>query len=239
METISRREWMGLAGLSALGMAGLSGPLAVARAEGPSRPGLSTEPYRLPDLPYPALALEPHLDVQTLTLHHGKHHAAYVQGLNDALAKLDEARRKGDYSAVRALSQAVAFHGSGHLLHTLYFANLHPKPTPPKGELLSAIHAQFGSLEALIAQLSAATNAVAGSGWGLLAYEPFGRRLIVLQVEKHENQVFCGAVPLLVIDVWEHAYYLTYQNRRADYVKAILNVIHWEEVERRFNAALK
>ena len=100
-----------------------------------------------------------------------------------------------------------------------------------------AIEAQFGSVETLLGQFSAATNKVAGSGWGMLAYEPLGRRLLVLQIEKHENQMVCGAAPLLVIDVWEHAYYLKYQNRRADYVKAIMNVVHWDEVARRFDAA--
>ncbi len=193
--------------------------------------------YVLPDLPYPVDALEPHLDAQTLTIHHDKHHAGYVRGLNATLVKLEEARKSGDFSAVLALSRDLAFHGSGHLLHMLYFANLSPKPGKPGGAFSRAVEAHFGSLEAMTSHLTAAANTVAGSGWGMLAYEPVGTRLLVLQIEKHENQVLCGAVPLLLIDVWEHAYYLKYQNRRADYVKAIMNVIHWDEVARRFDDA--
>jgi Fe-Mn family superoxide dismutase len=123
------------------------------------------------------------------------------------------------------------------VFHTLYFANLAPKSAAPEGALLKEINADFGGLDALKAHLAAATAKVAGSGWGMLAYEPIGRRLMVLQIEKHENQMLCGAVPLLLVDVWEHAYYLKYQNRRGDYIDAIMNVINWDEVARRFEAA--
>ncbi len=235
MEALSRRDVFRLLGASAAWASAISFSERSAKAE--TSEALSIAPYKLPDLPYPVDALEPHLDAHTLTIHHDKHHAAYVQGLNAALVGLQEARKKGDFAAVQALSGALAFHGSGHLLHTLHFANLHPKPARPAGALSGAIEAQFGSLDAFIAHLVAAANTVAGSGWGILAYEPVGRRLLVLQVEKHENQLVCGAIPLLVIDVWEHAYYLSYQNRRADYVKAIMNVIHWDEVARRFDEA--
>jgi len=230
-----RSEWLKLVGGSALGSLamGFAPQGAVAEAA-----ALSTQPYTLPDLPYKPNALEPHLSAEILTLHHDKHHAAYVKGLNTALDGLQEARKKGDYAAVQSLSRAVAFHGSGHILHTLYFANLHPKPNPPSNALLEAIKGQFGSLETLITQMSEATNSVAGSGWGMLAYEPMGKRLLVLQIEKHENQMLCGAIPLMLIDVWEHAYYLQYQNRRPDYTKAIWNVINWDEVGRRFNKAI-
>lgn len=236
MEAVSRREWIRFVGAAAAGAAAVGLPVKDLAAAG-NRGAGSVEPYTLPDLPYAVDALEPHLDARTLTIHHDKHHAGYVRGLNATLAKLEAARKGGDFSAVQALSRALAFHGSGHVLHTLYFANLHPKPDKPKGAVLTAIQRQFGSVEALVSQLSAATTKVAGSGWGALAYEPLGRRLLVLQIEKHENQVVCGVVPLIVIDVWEHAYYLKYQNRRADYVKAIMNVIHWEEVARRFDEA--
>jgi len=196
-------------------------------------------PYTLPPLQYPPDALEPHIDAKTISLHHDKHHAGYVNGLNDALAKLEEARKKNDFAVVQHLSRLVAFHGSGHILHSLYFDNLSPKPENPPGALKDAITGQFGSLDTLKAQLSAASNTAAGSGWGMLAYEPFGGRLIVLQIEKHENQMLCGAIPLLVIDVWEHAYYLKYQNLRADYVKAIWNVINWKSVQAKFDEARK
>jgi Fe-Mn family superoxide dismutase len=234
MEALSRREWMKLLGGSAAGAAVVG--LALRPSPAVASPN-GIQPYELPDLPYPVDALEPYLDAQTLTIHHDKHHAGYVRGLNATLEKLEDARKKGDYSAVQDLSRALAFHGSGHVLHTLYFSNLTPRAGKPKGTLLTAIEAQFGGVEALTAQLTAASNSVAGSGWGMLAFEPLGRRLLVLQIEKHENQMVCGAIPLLVIDVWEHAYYLKYQNRRADYVKAIMNVVHWDEVARRFDEA--
>lgn len=234
MESVSRRDWMKAVGGSALGAAALGLSLKPSIAEAAPN---GVKPYGLPDLPYPVDALEPHLDAQTLTIHHDKHHAGYVRGLTTTLEKLDAAHKSGDLSAVQDLSRALAFHGSGHLLHTLYFANLHANPEKPKGDFLAAVNEQFGSVESLIAHLTAATNSVAGSGWGMLAYEPMGRRLLVLQIEKHENQMVCGAIPLLVIDAWEHAYYLKYQNRRADYVKAIWNVVHWDEVRRRFDQA--
>jgi len=195
--------------------------------------------YELPDLPYAADALEPYLSAEILTIHHDKHHAGYVRGLNSALGALADARSRGDYAAIRSLSRSVAYNGSGHVLHTLYFANLHPKAAKPSGALLRAVGAQFGDVEAMLAQLAAATNKVAASGWGMLAYEPMGRRLLVLQIEKHENQMLCGAIPLLVIDVWEHAYYLQYQNRRGDYVNAMTSIINWDEVAARLAQAQK
>jgi len=235
---MSRFDWLRMFGASAITSLTLVQSGGGGAAESGAGTG-SIVPYALPDLPYKPNALEPHLSAEIVTIHHDKHHAAYVKGLNTALAGLEEARKKGDFSAVQSLSRALAFHGSGHLLHTLYFANLAPKPTPPAGALLDAIKAQFGSVESLTGQLSEATSSVAGSGWGVLAYEPMGRRLLVMQVEKHENQVVCGAAPLLVIDAWEHAYYLQYQNRRPDYIKAIWNVINWDEAGRRLEKAVK
>jgi Fe-Mn family superoxide dismutase len=229
MVSLSRRDWIKLAGVSAAGSA-LSGILA-------SSSEAAVREYVLPDLPYPTDALEPHLDAKTLTIHHDRHHAGYVRGLNSVLKSLDEAGKKGDYGAIRSLSRTLAFHGSGHVLHSLYFSNLAPKRSEPFGALAKAIQAQFGGVDSLEAQLAAASRTVAGSGWGVLAYEPLGNRLVVLQVEKHENQLLAGAVPLLVLDVWEHAYYINYQNRRADYLKAVLNVLNWEEASGRFETA--
>ncbi len=234
MDELSRRDWMKFVGSSAVGAAAVALPGAALAQEGG---GLSE--YTLPDLPYAVDALEPHLDAKILTIHHDKHHAGYVRGLNAALKGLQDARAKGDYASIQSLSRAVAFHGSGHVLHSLYFANMRPKPAKPSGALLRAINASFGGVEPMVAQLTAATNKVAGSGWGMLAWEPMGRRLVALQIEKHENQMLCGAVPLLVIDVWEHAYYLQYENRRSDYVKAIANVIHWDGVAAKLAQALK
>ncbi len=193
-----------------------------------------TEEYTLPDLPYPADALEPHLDERTLRLHHDKHHAGYVKGLNSTLEKIQEAHSAKDFSNIASLCGDLAFHASGHVLHTLYFAGLSPKPGKPRGAFAKAVKAQFGGLEKMQAALVAASNAISGSGWGLLAYEPTGGRLLVLGLEKHENRMAVGALPLMPVDVWEHAYYLKYRNKRGEYTKAVMNVIDWKEVSERF-----
>lgn len=200
------------------------------------------EDYKLPDLPYAYNALEPYVDEQTMRLHHGKHHAAYVSGLNAALSKLSEARQKGDFTYIRALSLAVAFHGSGHLLHSLFWESMCPKEKssePKSGELFDAILADFGSVESFKRQFSEAAKAVEGSGWAILAYEPAGKRLLILQAENHQKQALQGATPILCLDVWEHAYYLKWQNRRADYVDAWWNVCNWEGAEKRLLAVKK
>ena len=194
--------------------------------------------YLLPALPYDYNALEPHIDEQTMRLHHDKHHAAYVKGLNDSLAKLKTARESGDFGLVQTFSGKVAFNGSGHILHTIFWKNMSQtgggKPT---GALAKAIEDNFGSYEGFKGHFSAAAVQVEGSGWGVLAYEPLGKKLMVLQAEKHQNLTAWGVTPLLVVDVWEHAYYLKYQNRRADYVSAFFNVISWSDVAGRLTAA--
>ena len=200
------------------------------------------EECKLPDLPYAYNALEPYVDEATMKLHHGKHHAAYVAGLNAALKKLEEARTKGDFSAIRALSLAAAFHGSGHILHSLFWKSMCPKEKsvqPTKGALYDKVTSDFGSLDAFKKQFSEAAKAVEGSGWAILAYEPSGKRLIVLQAENHQKQTIQGSVPLLALDVWEHAYYLKYQNNRGTYVDAWWNVCNWENAEKEFSMASK
>ena len=234
----SRSEWLKLVGGSAIACLAAGESSTSFGAETSAERGTMI-PYTLPPLPYKPNELEPHLSAEILTLHHDKHHAAYVNGLNAALEKIAEAQKKKDFSAILTLARNVAFHGSGHILHTLYFANLTPKSTPPSGAFLKEVEAQFGDAETLKAQLNEVSAAVQGSGWGVLAYEPVGKRLLTLAVEKHENQNVAGALPLLVIDVWEHAYYLQYQNRRPDYLQAIWNVINWAEVGRRFDLAGK
>ncbi len=196
--------------------------------------------YKLPDLPYAHNALEPYIDEATMKLHHGKHHAAYVNGFNAALKKLEDAREKGDFAAIQALSKALAFHGSGHTMHALFWSVMCPKEKsiePSSGELFDALVRDFGSLDAFKKQFSEAAKAVEGSGWAVLAYEPLGKRLLVLQAENHQKLTVQGSVPLLILDVWEHAYYLRYNNRRAEYVDAWWNIINWQEVEKRFGAA--
>ena len=200
------------------------------------------EEYKLPDLPYAYNALEPYIDEQTMRLHHDKHHLAYVNGLNAALKKLEEARAKGDFSSVQALSKLAAFHGSGHAMHSIFWEVMCPKEKsnePASGELFEALAASFGSLEAFKKHFSEAAKAVEGSGWAVLAYEALGKRLIVLQAENHQKQTFQGCAPILVLDVWEHAYYLKYQNNRAAYVDAWWSVCNWRGAEERMLRAMK
>jgi len=200
------------------------------------------EEYKLPDLPYAYNALEPYIDEATMKLHHDKHHAAYVNGLNAALAKLADARAKGDYSLITGLSKLVAFHGSGHAMHALFWEIMCPaakSKAPTSGALFDALVRDFGSLDAFKKQFSEAAKAVEGSGWAVLAYEPIGKRLLVLQAENHQKLTVQGSVPLLVLDVWEHAYYLKYQNRRAEYVDNFWNIVNWTEVEKKLAAAKK
>ncbi len=193
------------------------------------------EQYKLPDLPYEYNALEPYIDEETMKLHHGKHHAAYVNGLNSALAKLEEAREKGDFSNIQALTRLLAFHGSGHIMHCLFWESMcaaSKSKEPTNGALFEALVRDFSSLESFKKQFSAAAAAVEGSGWAALAYEPKAKKLIILQIENHQKQVFQGSVPLLVLDVWEHSYYVKYQNRRPEYIKNWWNVVNWEKIEK-------
>jgi len=191
--------------------------------------------YTLPDLPYDYAALEPHYSAQILELHHDKHHAAYVKGLNDTMDQLAEARDKGDYSSIVGLEKSHAFNLSGHVLHSLFWTNLSPDGGgKPEGELAAAIDENFGSFDAFKAQLTSATTSVQGSGWGVLAWEPLGKRLYVEQVYDHQGNVGQSGVNLLVFDAWEHAFYLQYLNVKADYVKALWEIVNWDDVADRF-----
>jgi Fe-Mn family superoxide dismutase len=196
--------------------------------------------HELPPLPYDYDALEPYIDEQTMRLHHDIHHAGYVKGLNNAEAKLAEARKAGDFSLVKHWSREAAFHGSGHLLHSIFWPNMmaaDKAKAAPTGALGKAIDRDFGSFEAFKAQFIAASGAVEGSGWGILAYRPADDTLVVLTAEKHQNLTQWGVVPLLVLDVWEHAYYLKYQNKRGEYVKNFFNIINWDDVAKRYESA--
>ncbi|WP_041469382.1 superoxide dismutase [Chloroherpeton thalassium] len=194
--------------------------------------------YALPDLPYAYDALEPVIDRQTVEIHHDRHHAGYVKGLNNAEAALQEAREKSDFAMIKHWERELAFHGSGHILHSIYWQNMRaPKENNrPDGKLAKAITQAFGGYEPFENQLFAATKSVEASGWGILAYQVLTKKLIIQQAEKHQNLTMWGAIPLLVIDVWEHAYYLKYQNNRGDYVKNFFSIINWPDVEKHFAA---
>jgi len=225
-----------------IGAAALSGAtfLSNSSAESAIHQPNSNGEYTLPSLDYNFDALEPHIDEQTMRLHHDIHHNGYVKGLNNALKSLKEARGSGDYSMVPYHTQKVSFHGSGHVLHSIFWKNMLPNGGgKPKGKLKKAIESEFGSFDQFKSQFITASSKVEGSGWGILAYQPLGDQLVVLQAEKHQNLTQWGAVPILVIDVWEHAYYLKYQNRRGDYVKAFFNVINWDDVAKRLSLAKK
>jgi Fe-Mn family superoxide dismutase len=196
------------------------------------------KPYELPALDYDYAALEPHYSARVLELHHDKHHKAYVDGVNATLEKLAGARSSGDLSSIVGLEKTLAFNLSGHVLHTLFWKNLSPQGGDrPEGDLSAALDEFFGSFDAFKQQLSQATSTVQGSGWGALSWEPLGERLFIEQIYDHQGNVGQGGVPLLVLDAWEHAYYLQYENRRADYVAAIWNVINWSDVTARFARA--
>jgi Fe-Mn family superoxide dismutase len=195
-------------------------------------------PYALPDLPYDYGALEPHYSARVLELHHGKHHKAYVDGLNDTMEKLATVRESGDYSSIVGLEKTLAFNLSGHVLHSIFWQNLSPEGGGrPTGDLASAIDENFGGFEQFKAHLSQATTTVQGSGWGALSWDTFGERLYIEQVYDHQGNVGQSGSPLLVFDAWEHAYYLQYLNVRADYVKALWNIVNWSDVADRLTKA--
>ncbi|PZG48099.1 superoxide dismutase [Spongiactinospora gelatinilytica] len=194
--------------------------------------------YSLPDMPYDYGALEPAITGEILELHHAKHHAAYVKGANDTLEKLADARDKGEFGGLVGLEKTFAFNLSGHVLHTIFWENLSPDGGDrPDGGLGEAITEHFGSFDNFKKQLTTATSTVQGSGWGVLAWEPLGRRLVVEQVYDHHGNVGMNTTPLLVFDAWEHAYYLQYRNVRPDYVEKLWGLINWDDVIRRFEAA--
>jgi superoxide dismutase, Fe-Mn family len=194
--------------------------------------------YRLPELPYDYAALEPWYSAEVLELHHGKHHAGYVKGANDALDALANARESDDFAQLTMLEKNLAFHLSGHVLHSLLWTNLAPAAGgEPGGELRAAIDEHFGSFERFQRHLTAATLSVQGVGWGALVWEPTGQRLVIEQIYDHQGNIGQAATPLLVIDSWEHAYYLQYRNVKADYVTAIWHLVNWQDVAERFNRA--
>ena len=195
--------------------------------------------YTLPDLPYDPAALEPHYSAEVVSLHHDKHHAAYVTGLNTTMDRLEEARQKSDYDTIVGLEKTLAFNLSGHVLHSIFWTNLSPSGGDrPGGELDAAIVEHFGSFDAFKAQMTQATTTVQGSGWGALAWEPLGQRLYIEQIYDHQGNTGQSGLPLLVFDAWEHAYYLQYKNVRADFVTALWNIVSWENVASRFDKAV-
>ncbi|AUM96089.1 TPA: superoxide dismutase [Clostridium botulinum] len=196
--------------------------------------------HTLPNLNYDYNALEPHYDEKTLKIHHDIHHKAYVDGLNKAEQKLQEARESGDFTLIKHWEKEIAFHGSGHILHTLFWENMTPNgKINPEGSVIERIKQDFGDYEKFKKQFTEAAIAVEGSGWTILAWNPMFQKLVILQVEKHQNLTQWGVVPLLILDLWEHAYYLKYQNRRAEFINAWWNIVNWDIVNTRYDNAIK
>jgi Fe-Mn family superoxide dismutase len=194
-------------------------------------------------LPYGYADLEPYIDAQTMKLHHDIHHAGYVRKTNAALAQLAETRRAGgdELKKVRGVTESLAFNLSGHLLHSIFWNNMTKSgggAPLADSRLAHMLKRDFGSVDSAWTNFAAAAEQVQGSGWGILAYEPHAKQLLVLQAEKHQNLTAWGVTPLLVIDVWEHAYYLKYQNKRSAYVDAFRNVVNWADVDKRLNEAI-
>lgn len=197
--------------------------------------------HQLPPLPYPYNALEPVISTKTLCIHHDQHHLSYVQGLNKAELELLEARKKNNFSLIKHWERELAFHGSGHILHSIYWTIM---TTPGNGGkpgffTEDRITNYFGIIDIFKEQFSEAASKVEASGWAALVWQPAWGRLEILTPEKHQNLTQWGSIPILVIDVWEHAYYLDYQNRRSDYVKAWWQLVNWHEVERRLKMAMQ
>jgi len=198
--------------------------------------------YTLPPLTYDLKALAPYISEAQLTLHHQKHHQAYVNGANALFEKLDKARKDGTDLDMKATLKELSFQAGGHILHLLFWKNLAPPDRAgkePVGVLAEALKKEFGSFERFRKEFSVAAVSAEGSGWAALARCGMTGRLLIMQIEKHNVNVFPHIRILMVLDVWEHAYYLDYRNERPRYVEAFWNIVNWDEVNRRYEAALK
>lgn len=194
--------------------------------------------YTLPELPYDYAALEPHISGKIMELHHDKHHATYVDGANTALEKMAEAREKGDFATLPKLEKDLAFNLGGHTNHTIFWKNLSPNGGgEPEGELAEAIKDSFGSFEGFKKHFTNCATSIQGSGWSVLAYDSLSGKLVIFQLFDQQGNVPVGVIPLLMLDMWEHAFYLDYLNVKADYVKAFWNIANWEDVAERLERA--
>lgn len=186
-------------------------------------------------LPYPIDALEPYYSKETLLIHFDILYTGYVNKTNQTEEKLKQARANNDFSNIKCLEKELSFQGSGAILHQLFFENMGPAiPTSPDIHLMEQINQDFGGFEILKQQMTEAAKVVEASGWCLLVWVPMFNKLEVLQCEKHQNLTLWGCKPLLVLDMWEHSYFLQYKADRAEYIKAFWNIVNWNEVNKRF-----
>ena len=196
--------------------------------------------YVLPDLSYDYGALEPNISGKIMELHHDKHHLAYVNGANSALDALAEARDNNDLTMVNKFQKDLAFNLAGHVNHTVFWKNMSPEGgDKPTGELAAAIDEYFGSFDAFRAHFTASALGIQGSGWSILVWDILGQKLIIEQLYDHQGNLSVGSIPLLMLDMWEHAFYLDYQNVKPEYVKAFWNIVNWADVQARFLGASK
>ena len=194
--------------------------------------------YTLPDLPYDYSALEPHISGRIMELHHDTHHAAYVTGANTALEKLAEARDSGAFETVNLHEKNLAFNLGGHVNHSAFWVNLSPDGgDAPTGELGTAIEEHFGSFEGFRTHFAATAAGIQGSGWAILAWDSVGQKLVVFQLYDQQGNIPLGVVPIVLLDMWEHAFYLDYVNVKADYIKAWWNIVNWADAAERFARA--
>jgi len=235
---ITRREALRIVGLSAAAVA--AAPTIVTAQPAPAPAG----PFKLPPLPYPADALEPHVDARTMEIHHDKHHATYVANLNKAVADFPALQQKSVEELVRDVSavpepirNAVRNNGGGHLNHSLFWQMMAKAGSEPRGPLAEAITKSFGSLTTFKENLAKAGLGQFGSGWAWLVLD--GKDLKLEASANQDSPWMQGRHLLLGVDVWEHAYYLKYQNRRADYLTAWMNVVNWDFVNDRYQKALR
>ncbi|MFT4201179.1 superoxide dismutase [Gordonia sp. (in: high G+C Gram-positive bacteria)] len=199
------------------------------------------EKYVLPELDYDYGALEPHISGRIMELHHSKHHATYVAGANTAIEKLEEAREDGTIAQkVYGLSANLGFHLGGHTNHSIFWKNLSPNGgDKPTGDLADAIANDFGSFDKFQAHFTAAATTLQGSGWAILGYDTIGQRLVIEQLTDQSGNTSAALIPVVMLDMWEHAFYLDYQNVKPDYVKAWWNVVNWADAGERFDRAVK
>ncbi|HIA84838.1 MAG TPA: superoxide dismutase [Candidatus Marinimicrobia bacterium] len=190
-------------------------------------------------LPYNTDYLEPFMDAETLHLHHTFHHGGAVKGANKDIEMIKKVMNSEDLTLADHWTKKLSFHLSSHILHSIFWTNLANKKSQPTGDLLKRIEKDFGSTNKMQGMIAKISKSIEGSGWGILAYQPYSDNLVVLQCENHHKLTLWGAVPLLVIDVWEHAYYLKYKNKRGDFVDALMNIINWDNVAQRYDIALK
>ncbi len=197
--------------------------------------------YELPPLPYSYNALEPYIIEEIMRLHHDKHHQTYVNGANAALEKIEKHLKGEAQIDVRAVMRDFSFNYAGHIMHTIFWPNMAPPGKgggTPGGVVADKINQAFGSFDKFKQLFTSVSATVEGVGWGVLAYDPLTDELRVLQVEKHNVLMTAGLIPILVLDVWEHAYYLQYKNNRASYIENWWNVVNWDDVEKRLNSAI-